>query len=86
MRYWACKCGKSEHWTSGMVPPPCVECGDCHTVASQDPKNHVRAIPHEFMVGEVETDDGMKPLSMCKWCLKTRSQIEKMAKSQGDQP
>ena len=82
MQYWKCKCGKSEFYGSGMGPSPCQECPDCHTTVSQSPEGHKRAVPHEFNVHQVETDEGMKPLSRCRWCLKTKAHIEKESAKQ----
>jgi hypothetical protein len=60
-----------------MMPNPCEECSHCHTSALKD-ENGVNkpAIPHEFNTTFVQTDEGSKPLSRCKWCYKTKKQIE----------
>lgn len=76
MQYWRCKCGKWEWWTSGERPFPCDECPTCHTTAAQGPEGHGRAVPHEFIATKVETDEGDKTLSRCRWCMKTRAQVK----------
>jgi hypothetical protein len=39
----------------------------------QEPK------PHNFSTSMVNTDEGMKPLSRCMWCMKTKTRIENQA-------
>lgn len=76
MKYWQCKCGDYQFYGSGMSPEPCTYCKKCGTTAAGLPP-----IPHEFtMISKVETDEGEKKLSRCKWCYKTKSQIERMDK------
>ena len=81
MQYYVCKCGKTQHWSSGMPPFPCTGCPECNTTAMKNPDGtHIKPVPHEFVVGTVETDEGAKPLSRCKWCYKTKARIEKEEK------
>jgi hypothetical protein len=84
MRYYRCRCGKLEAHCSGMLPHPCTGCPDCGTNLAEAPGAHKAPLPHAFVVGQVETDEGMKPLSRCTWCMKTRRQLEsEQASEQG---
>lgn len=80
MRYNKCKCGSFEHFGSGMNPSPCDACKKCGTTAEGLPP-----VPHEFtFIEKVQTDEGEKKLSRCKWCYKTKSQIERMEKEKNE--
>lgn len=77
MNFHRCKCGEKQCWESGMPPPRCTPCEKCGTVPGPGPNAHPDPIPHEFTaVSEVETDEGMKKLTRCRWCHKTKAEIE----------
>ncbi len=77
MQYFRCKCGSVEHWSSGMGPFPCDGCAKCGTNVAGGPDEHQAPEPHNFdLITQVETDDGPKPLTRCRWCLKTPKEIE----------
>jgi len=71
MKYWKCKCGKCEAFGSDS-PPPCISCSDCGTDYTGN-----KPIEHLWSIEQVETDEGLKPLSRCRYCYKTKGQIEK---------
>ena len=77
MKYSRCKCGAWERWDSGIPPCPCQECYKCHTIPANSTAGNIAAIPHEFVASMVETDEGSKPLSRCRWCFKTKAQVAK---------
>jgi hypothetical protein len=76
MRYFRCKCGAEESWSS-MGPTPCRWCSKCQTsLATQSPdrpKHQMR----EF-VSTIMTDDGKieGKLTRCMDCLKTKKELE----------
>lgn len=71
MRYHTCKCGALEVWESGMSLEPCYACSKCGTNAfGRAP------LPHDYYESKVETDEGDKPLSRCRYCYKTKREIE----------
>jgi len=74
MRHWTCKCGKCEAF--GSDPPPyCSICKDCGT-------NYMGEVPkeHKWIITHVETDEGLKVLTRCGYCYKTKKQIEQIEK------
>lgn len=73
MKYYRCKCGEAQSWGS-MPPPPCMECSECQTTLEVHPDDHRRAKPHNYQTHEVQTDEGMKPLTQCIWCLKKKGE------------
>lgn len=73
MQYAKCQCGKREFWGSGMLPAPCQPCGECGTVPGSPPK---QPAPHEYTISTVETDNGLQPLTRCRFCLRTKNDIE----------
>jgi len=78
MLYYRCKCGKHEAWGSDS-PPLCAKCDECGTSLATGPKGHVEPKDHDFsMVTQVKTDEGLKPLTRCKYCYRTRDEIEKL--------
>lgn len=78
MAYGRCVCGKREFWGSGMEPAPCSPCEECGAVPAAGPNLHPDPVPHDFsLTSDVETDEGPKPLTRCRYCFKTRAQIAK---------
>lgn len=76
MKYYRCKCGKMESWCSGMTPSPCKECDECHTTVAGGPDGHKRAVPHDWVGRDVETDEGDKTLTYCRWCMCKKKDLE----------
>lgn len=68
-----CKCGAETFFGSGMMPNPCEPCPRCGTNPGM-----VEVRPHEFEIHTVETDEGSKPLSRCRWCMRTKKAIAKL--------
>ncbi|MDE2103781.1 MAG: hypothetical protein KGL39_41470 [Patescibacteria group bacterium] len=80
MQYYRCKCGKQTAWGS-MPPYPCDGCPDCNTTLTQHPDYHEAPEPHEFSsVQNITTDQGPATITRCRWCGKTREQIERRAR------
>ena len=75
MTFARCKCGKIKVWSSGMPSPACTPCPSCNTVPASGPDCHPDVVPHDFFVTSVETDEGPKPLSVCRLCNKTRGAL-----------
>ena len=85
MRYYGnCRCGNVQ--TFGSDPPPvCLGCDKCGTKimlpdwwADNDDGSPMRPVEHDFSsVHKVETDEGEKELSLCKYCHQSRKHIEK---------
>lgn len=79
MRYYRCKCGES--MSMGSMPPPrCFRCEKCGSNLAEGPSWHSEPLPHEWHIGQVETDEGMKPLSRCRYCHHTRREIQEAGK------
>ena len=77
MIYSRCKCGNVQQWGSGMPPAKCDPCPKCGTIPATGPDCHPDPVPHDFSFAEqVETDEGPKTLSRCRYCLKTKKEIE----------
>lgn len=80
MQYYRCKCGKSEaHSSMGVYP--CDKCSHCGSNLALSPSSHREPLDHDMVKVPVETDEGMKHLSRCKWCMRTYAQIEQMEKA-----
>jgi hypothetical protein len=77
MIYMQCKCGEYQFFGSGMEPAKCAKCKKCGTRPATGPNSHVDPLPHEFVARPVETDEGNATLSRCKYCYKTRSEVER---------
>ena len=72
MKFYRCECGK--HEAIGSMPPnPCDGCEDCGTNLSTHPDFHQLPKPHEYVETEVETDEGKKTLTICRWCNKRKT-------------
>jgi uncharacterized protein with PIN domain len=51
-------------------------CPKCNTTLASGPEGHETPIPHVFELKEnVDTDEGIKVLSRCETCYKTRKQL-----------
>ena len=75
MQYYRCACGHAEAWGS-MPPYPCSGCADCGTTLDQHPQDHRTPEPHDFVPYPVETAEGDKTISRCRWCHRTRKEVE----------
>lgn len=74
MRYYRCKCGKYESYGS-TSPALCLGCDECGTSLATDPSLCRPAQSHSFVVEQVETDEGLKPLSRCRLCHRTLAEL-----------
>lgn len=79
MQYWKCKCGNSIAFGSDS-PALCDKCSKCGGSLLKDADGNYREpLSHDFSsVSQVETDEGMKPLTRCRYCHMTRSELEKL--------
>lgn len=78
MRSWQCKCGKLRGFGSDG-PSRCAYCDDCGTTVETSPEMHeTTRRPHEYYQMQVETDEGMKTLSRCRYCHETKAKLEKI--------
>lgn len=76
MLFYRCKCGDRQAWGS-MPPPQCAKCPGCGSNLALGPDSHREPKEHEFTaVSSVETDEGPKPLTRCRYCHLTKSEIE----------
>lgn len=75
MQFYRCKCGASRSWGS-MPPPLCARCGACGSDLAPGPSLHREPKPHEYLVEQVATDAGPAPLTRCRWCMKTKAELE----------
>lgn len=77
MRYYRCRCGKEEAWTTIGVTA-CNWCAACGTTLAESPEGHSEVrTPHRLEATTVRTDEGDATLSRCKWCGRTRADLEK---------
>lgn len=76
MLFYRCKCGKLASYGS-MPPDRCASCPDCGSDLAPAPDAHTGPKPHEFsLTSTVDTDEGPKPLTRCRWCYRTRAEVE----------
>jgi len=76
MKGWQCRCGRLKGFGSDG-PAACAFCEVCGTTVETSPELHkTERRPHEYYVETVETDEGPKPLSRCKFCYRTKAEIE----------
>lgn len=57
------------------TPPICTQCKECFSDLAESPNLHVTPKEHDFVQHDVETDEGMKYLSRCRYCHKTLKEI-----------
>ncbi len=76
MQYYRCKCGEATAWGS-MSPPQCSFCPTCKSNLAGSAGLHSDPKPHEFEATKVETDEGSKSLTRCRWCGRAKKEIEK---------
>lgn len=77
MLFYRCKCGASTAIGS-MSPDRCATCDECGSDYATSPAGHGDPVPHDFSkVSQVATDEGPKPLTRCRWCHMTQSEIDK---------
>lgn len=76
MQYYRCKCGHRESW--GSLPPDrCQRCEKCGSDLAFSPESHREPIEHDFSaVNTVETDDGPKLLTRCRYCYRTKAEVQ----------
>jgi hypothetical protein len=80
MQYYRCKCGNVQSWTT-MGVPDCLGCSKCGSDLAQGPNAHAMPKAHDFsVICNVDTDEGPKPLSTCKYCHQTKKQTEQLGK------
>jgi hypothetical protein len=77
MLYYSCECGE-EYWFGSDPPPKCAKCSKCGSGFGSDAYRPA-PVPHEFTMKEVvETDEGDKTRTRCKYCYKTKAAIKKL--------
>lgn len=81
MLTYRCKCGDNVSWGS-MPPFVCQSCPKCGSDLATSPSLHREPAPHDFIPRLVETDEGEKTLSRCRYCGRTRAQIERAAQAE----
>jgi hypothetical protein len=78
---YRCKCGESTALGT-MDPPACEGCEKCHTrlvpaqLFNDADEEFLKPLPHEWSTQMVETDEGMKPLTRCIMCHRSRKELE----------
>ena len=75
MVYYRCKCGKHSSYGS-MGPALCRRCDECGSDLATNPDLHREPKPHDWRVEQVDTDNGKQPRTYCRYCLKTKAEIE----------
>ena len=76
MQFYRCKCGSSRAFGS-QSPAACHRCLECGSDLAQAPSLHGEPAPHAYYQELVDTDEGKKPLSRCRYCQRTRVEIER---------
>lgn len=77
MRYYRCKCGKNTAYGS-MPPYQCSKCEDCGSDLAEHPDHHREPKPHDFSdVQKVQTDQGEMTVTHCRYCGRTKAQIDR---------
>lgn len=79
MQYYRCKCGNRE--AHGSMPPyRCSKCSKCGSDLATHPDLHAEPVEHDFSsVETVKTDQGDATITSCKYCYRTKEQVEKEA-------
>jgi hypothetical protein len=75
MQFYRCKCGEQTAFGS-MSPCRCSGCNECGTTLEIHPSLHRTPDPHDFYPEPVETDEGVFSLSRCRYCGRTKKEIE----------
>lgn len=78
---YRCKCGDRKAFGS-MSPFPCDRCPKCGSDLAASPDGH-RDPPtdHDFSsVETVDTDEGPKQLTRCRYCQYSRAELEAQAR------
>ncbi len=74
MRFYNCECGKTTSY--GSIPSPrCMGCSECGTRPSCY-GIYKPPVPHIYYYEDVQTDEGIKQISTCWWCRRTKVEIE----------
>lgn len=80
MIYYRCKCGDAQAWGS-LPPEQCDSCSKCRSNLATGPSLHREPKAHEFtLVNKVMTDEGEKDLTYCRYCTRTKHELEKLEK------
>jgi uncharacterized protein with PIN domain len=75
VQYSRCKCGWYQALGS-MPQPRCARCPKCGSDIAPGPNSHRDPVAHDFsLVAQVDTDEGLKPLSRCLHCGRSRREI-----------
>lgn len=67
MMYYRCKCGDRESFGS-MPPNPCAQCETCGSDLAPTPELHRPPRDHDWETRLVDTDEGQRELTVCRWC------------------
>jgi hypothetical protein len=59
-----------------MSPARCSKCLKCGSDLATSPSLHGEPSPHDYYQESVKTDNGPQPLTRCRWCLRTKEEIE----------
>lgn len=59
-----------------MGSAPCRRCDKCGSDLAESPDTHIEPRPHLMVPGTVHTDAGEATLTRCRWCLRTRAELE----------
>lgn len=78
MRYYRCKCGKSESWSTDGAPA-CMGCSECCTTLAQHPSDHKDPVPHDWGKSSLGRDDNgkMVEITTCRRCHIRKSEFDK---------
>lgn len=76
MRYYRCKCGKHQAWSS-MGVADCGGCDECQTTLAEGPNGHRDIAPHEWREEwEIDKESGERwKERICLRCMK-RERVE----------
>lgn len=79
MRYYRCKCGDAESWSSMGHPKACCGCKKCNTTLEEYPEDHKPREEHDYSLTKYDTHTG-KPYKVCSKCY--RDEPESFKESQ----
>jgi hypothetical protein len=61
-----------------MPPSACAKCAKCGSNLALSPGSHRDPSPHTFdLIQQVETDDGPRQLTRCRYCHRTKAEVQK---------
>lgn len=75
MKFYRCKCGKTEGWGE-YDPPLCSKCTKCESSLARNKNEHKEPENHLFMVMNVPSLTGYTIENVCQFCGRTENELK----------